>query len=63
MVKFQWGHPNGGAKYTRGKKIYDCRQITRHVSKMVQERHIVSIRGELKVVRALSKDDIAGDLE
>jgi len=38
MVKFQWGHPNGGAKYTRGKKIYDCRQITRHVSKMVQER-------------------------
>jgi len=44
-------------------KIGDFPQITSYISKTVQDRHIVSIKVEYKVVFALSNGDIADDLE
>jgi len=44
-------------------KIGDFRQITGYISKMVQDRHIVSIKIEQEVICALWNGDIAVDLE
>jgi len=44
-------------------KIGDFRQITGYISKTVKDRHIVSIKVEQEVVRALSYGGIAHDLE
>jgi len=44
-------------------KIGDFRQITGYNSKTVQDRHMVSIKVEQKVVSALSNDDVADDIE
>ena len=37
-------------------------QITRHISKTVQDRCIVSIKDEQEIICALSNGDIADDL-
>ena len=44
-------------------KIGDFRQINGYISKTVKDRHIVSIKVEWEVVRALWNGDIAVDLE
>jgi len=44
-------------------KIDDFRQIVGCISKTVQDRRMVSIKVEWKVVCALSNDDISDDLE
>ena len=52
------GAPNAGEVGQVG----EFRQITRHISKMVQDRRIVSIKDEQEILCALSNDDIADDL-
>ena len=37
-------------------------QITRRISKTVQDRHVVSVKDEQEIMCALSNDDIADDL-
>ena len=44
-------------------KIGDFQQITGYISKMVQDRRMVSIKVEQEVVCTLSNGDIADDLE
>ena len=44
-------------------KIGDFRQIIGYISKMVQNRRIVSVKVEWEVVGALSNGDIAADPE
>ena len=44
-------------------KIRDFQQITGYVSKMINDRRIVSVKVELEVVCVLSNGDIADDLE
>ena len=60
--KFDRGHPNGGAKWRWGRVDGEFRQITRRISKTVQDRRIVSIKVEQEVVCALSNGDISDDL-
>ena len=44
-------------------KLGEFRQITGYISKTVQDRRILSIKVQYKVVFALSNGDIADDLE
>jgi len=44
-------------------KICDCRQISGHILKTVQNRHMSSIKVEYEVVCAPSNGNIADDLE
>ena len=63
-AKFDRGHPLRGRKMqVWWVKIGDFRQITGYNSKTVQDRRMVSIKVEQKVVRALSNDDIADEIE
>ena len=63
-VKFDRGHPLRGHQMQVGwVKIIDFPQITSYISKMVQDRRMVSIKVEYEVVCALSNGDIANDLE
>ena len=46
-AKFDWGHPLRGHQMQVGwVKIGDFLQITGYISKMVQDRHMVSIKVE-----------------
>jgi len=49
LMKFQYSDPKWGGKYTWGRKKCDLRQITRCILETVQDRHVVSIKGEQKV--------------
>jgi len=44
------------------RNIFDLQQITRHISKMVQGRHVVSVKDEQEVVYTLLNGDIADKL-
>jgi len=62
-AKFDRGHPLRGRQMQVGwVKIGDFPQITGYISKMVQDRRMVSIKVESEVVCALY-GDIAHDLE
>ena len=62
--KFERGHPQRGRQMEVGQgKVGEFRQITRRMSKTVQNRRIVSIKVEQEVVCALSNGDISDDLE
>jgi len=54
LVKFEWRHPKAGG-----------RLLTRNISKTVQGRSVVSIKGKSLVAYALSNNNIAiaSDLE
>ena len=43
-------------------EVGEFRQITRRISKTVQDRGTVFIKDEQEIIRALSNDDIADDL-
>ena len=63
-AKFDGSHPPQGRQMQVGwVKIGDFRQITGYISKTVEDRHIVSIKVEKKVVCALSNGGISHDLE
>jgi len=63
-AKFDRGHPLKGRRMQVGwVKISDFRQIIGYISKMVQNRRIVSVKVEWEVVGALSNGDIAADPE
>jgi len=67
--------PKISAKFDRGQplrkhqmqvgwvKIGDFRQITRYISKTVQDRRMISIKVEKEIVCAPSNGDVADDLE
>ena len=54
--------PTGGTKTCGVGKNCDFWQITHHVSKVVQDRRIISMKGEWDVVCTVSNVDIADDL-
>jgi len=63
-TKFDQGHSLQGRQMQAGwVKIGDFRQIAGYISKMVQDRHMVSIKVEQQVVFPLSNGDIADDCE
>ena len=63
-AKFDRGHHLKGRRMQVGwVKIGDFRQIIGYISKMVQNRRIVSVKVEWEVVCALMNGDIADELE
>ena len=63
MPKIDRGHPLRGHQMQVGwVKIGDFPQITGYISKIVQDKRMVSIKVEQEVVYALSNGDISDDL-
>jgi len=49
--------------HMRVRKIPDFGQISCYIAETLQNRYVVSMKGEQEVVCAVSNDDIASDLE
>lgn len=63
LGEISMGHPQWGTKYMWGiGKLCDFQQIPCYIWKTVQDRCLVSVKGEQAIVCTLSNGDIANDL-